>query len=62
MFFRDYNMPGDYRHILGCVTNISWQHKTYDDYTEPLTLSDFDKVKRKAALKECDSGKFLIII
>jgi len=59
---KDYNMPGDYRHILGCVTNISWQHKTYDDYTEPLTLSDFDKVKRKAALKECDSGKLKAVV
>merc|ERR1719471_1639739 len=59
---KEFCLPGDYRHIVSYPSNMSWQHHVYDDYTLPLTLSDFDKVKRKIEIDAKDTGKLSAVV
>ncbi|KAL5013397.1 hypothetical protein ScPMuIL_007667 [Solemya velum] len=42
---RDYSLPGAYRKIMVQPANLTCETCMYDDYTQPLVLSDLDKIK-----------------
>ncbi len=54
--FRDYSLPGDYRHLLVKPERLSWSLHRYSDHTKSLVLSDLEKL-RAETLEECSDGQ-----
>ncbi|GFN76200.1 pseudouridylate synthase 7 homolog [Plakobranchus ocellatus] len=59
---KDYSLPGAYRHITVAPTQVSWSHHQYDDYTLPLTLSDWDLLKKEKLPDPVIKGKFKAVV
>ena len=59
LFYREYSLSGDYRHVVVQPFDVSWQLYRYDDVTIPLTLSDYDRLN-KASEPKTIKGKLYL--
>lgn len=59
---KDYSLPGAYRHIIVKPADVSWSHHQYNDYTLPLTLSDWDILKKQKLPDPVEIGKFKAVV
>ncbi|CAG5131183.1 unnamed protein product [Candidula unifasciata] len=59
---KDYSLPGAYRQMTVCPTNVSWSHHRYDDCSLPLTLSDMDVIKEVTLPASHNKGKFKAVV
>ncbi|BFZ08977.1 hypothetical protein BsWGS_12016 [Bradybaena similaris] len=59
---KDYSLPGAYRHMTVCPSNVTWSHHRYDDCSLPLTLSDMDVIKEVTLPASHNKGKFKAVI
>ena len=55
-FFRDYSLPGGYRHIVVRPQDVEWKIDEYSDVTKPLVLSDLDKIRNVTLEKDAVSS------
>merc|ERR550519_374551 len=54
---KDYNLPGDYRHMVIKAWDVSWYNTTYNDVNENITKSDKDRLEERKREEEKEREK-----
>lgn len=53
-----YYLSGDYRSIISHVKNLKYEVIRYNDYTQPLMQTDYEKLKKKPQPIKVEDGKY----